>query len=300
MKYKLTVTVGIPAYNEEINIRPLLKDILKQNRKGYLLSKILVISDGSTDKTTKYANYFNKRKITVLENSMKMGISYTQNRIIKNTFTDILLLLNSDIRIFDKNFIEKLILPITNFKTDLVAAGVIEMNPTTIFEKALLASTKIKNYVYEKLNYGNNVYTCRGVARAFSKRLYKEIRFEENVGEDAFSYFFCKQQGFNYLYSLSAKVSYKLPDNFSDHKNQSLRFFRSQKILKNKFGKAIVAREYNLPKLLLLKSFLKILTENPGLTLLYFFILGTLKLRSVFENNTRDYIWNASLSSKKI
>ena len=49
--HKPTVTVAISAYNEEGNINYFLKSVIKQKIKNFTLKKILVISDGSTDKT---------------------------------------------------------------------------------------------------------------------------------------------------------------------------------------------------------------------------------------------------------
>ena len=51
MKNSLTLTVGIPAYNEEANIIQLIDDILKQEYDGLELMKVIVSSDASTDST---------------------------------------------------------------------------------------------------------------------------------------------------------------------------------------------------------------------------------------------------------
>ena len=51
MRKKLTVTIGIPAYNEEANVRNLLVSLLAQKETNFKLQEIIVVSDGSTDKT---------------------------------------------------------------------------------------------------------------------------------------------------------------------------------------------------------------------------------------------------------
>ena len=48
---KPTVTIGIPSYNEAQNIGQLLESLLKQVSNSYILEKIIVCSDGSTDDT---------------------------------------------------------------------------------------------------------------------------------------------------------------------------------------------------------------------------------------------------------
>lgn len=50
---KLTVTIGIPAYNEEQNIGHLLVNIFNQSTSIAILDEIIIVSDGSTDNTIK-------------------------------------------------------------------------------------------------------------------------------------------------------------------------------------------------------------------------------------------------------
>ncbi|NTU73535.1 glycosyltransferase, partial [Candidatus Roizmanbacteria bacterium] len=51
MKRTPTLTIGISALNEEQNIICLLNALLSQKNGHYLLSELVVISDGSTDQT---------------------------------------------------------------------------------------------------------------------------------------------------------------------------------------------------------------------------------------------------------
>ena len=51
MTNKLTLSIFIPAYNEEANIEHLLRSILSQKQDNFKLSDINVVSDGSSDKT---------------------------------------------------------------------------------------------------------------------------------------------------------------------------------------------------------------------------------------------------------
>ena len=48
---KPTLSIGIPAFNEEANIYFLLKDLLSQKMDQFNLERIIVNSDGSTDDT---------------------------------------------------------------------------------------------------------------------------------------------------------------------------------------------------------------------------------------------------------
>ena len=298
MKKKLSVTIGIPAYNEGTNIDFLLNDISRQKKVSYFVSKLIIVSDVSTDNTVNEAKK-SKIKLKLIVNKIRKGLANVQNTIIKYTYSDVLVLLQADIRINDAFFIEKLIKPIIEEKADLVVPSVCEMKPKTFFEKALYVSAKIKNIAYEKINNGRNVYTCRGIARAFSKNLYSEINFPISVGEDAFSYLYCIKNGFDYYFVNDAKVIFRLPTNFSDHRKQSLRFFQSQQILKEEFGKKLIKENYRLPISILLASLIENLIKNPFLTSFYIIVLFYLKFQSFFLNDINDK-WVVSKSSKVV
>ncbi len=296
---KLTITIGIPAYNEEENIYLLLKDVLKQKLIIADLRQVIVVSDGSTDGTVGKVKKIKTKKINVIENKSRYGLAKAQNTIIENTNSDILIILNADIRLPNLNTLEKMISPIIDRSADLVAPSVVEAEPETFFEKILFISTKVKNEAYEEYNEGKNVYTCRGLARAFSKKIYKKIFFTSSVGEDAFSYFYCLTNNFNYFFAKDAKISFRLPNNLEDHKKQSIRFFRSQEILKEKFGKGLISKSYRLPKLILAKSFMQNFTKYPIYTCLYLITLINFKFQSLFQAKSQDN-WEISKSSKKL
>ena len=103
------VSVIIPAYNEEKVIENCLKSLLNQN---YKLIEIILIDDGSSDKTLKIAK---KYKIKTLKQNHKgpgparnLGASYAKGETL--VFAD------SDMT-FEKNFIGDLVKPILQRKT---------------------------------------------------------------------------------------------------------------------------------------------------------------------------------------
>lgn len=294
-----TVTIGIPAYNEETNIGFLIGDLLNQNQTKYSIEKIIISSDGSTDKTTEIIRNLKNKRILLFDNKKRKGIAAGQNRIIRNTNSDALVLLDADIRIKDPKFLEKLIFPIVSGKADLVAPHVQEVTPQKFFEKIIFISTQIKNLAYEEFKKGDNVYTCHGQARAFSKRLYKKIRFPSSIGEDAYSYFYCLSGGFKYRYVKNVSILYKLPDNFKDHAKQSIRFFQSQKLISKKFNKNFVLSEYSIPNQFLISSVINYLIKEPIYTVFYLLIVVYLVLKSYFYKKIGN-TWDLSLSSKSL
>src|SRR5690349_19774683 len=102
---KLTLTIGIPAYNEEKNIAALLRNILDQEIPNNIIAKnIIVISDGSTDNTIINAKQVKNKIVKIIDVNKRQGIAESQNKLIKMCNTDILVILNADIMPEGKEF----------------------------------------------------------------------------------------------------------------------------------------------------------------------------------------------------
>ena len=179
MRKKLTVTIGIPAYNEEANIGKLLRALLAQKQGNFVLKKIIVVSDGGTDKTDNIVTSFNGRLVKLLRNTKRIGQPNVQNLITKKVNTDVLVLINADVLPRNKNFLAEIIRPFyLDSKVGIVGADTLSTKPRTFFEKIIITAREFKKSVYKEINYGSNVYLCHGRARAFSKKLYKSIKFK--------------------------------------------------------------------------------------------------------------------------
>lgn len=304
MKIKkiVTVTIGIPAFNEESNIGYLLSDLLKQHEKGFVIEKIIVSSDGSSDNTVKIVKGIKSKKISVINNRDRVGAAGRQNQLCQVSSSDYLLLLNADTLILDKNFVHKLVLQAKNNKADLVSANLQELAPMSFFEKILATSMRFKKTAFEAFNQGNNIYTCYGPARMFSKRLYKVVHFGESYGEDAFSYLFCLRQNMVYRYAKNAFVFYKLPGTITDHKKQSYRFIESQKRMMKLFGCRFACQEYYMPYLSVFFHLPNFFVRNPIYTTLYLSLFIYSCIGGIFRLMSRNVVqtWDVSASTKQL
>ena len=206
------------------------------------------------------------------------------------------MLLNADVRVKDVMFVEQLI----SEGADLISCKNEELKPRTFFESALLSSMNIKHSVFEKFQNADNIYSCHGTARAFSKKLYSRIRIPSSVGEDAYSYLFCKFYGLSYKYSFKTKVNYRLPDNFSDHLKQSSRFFRSKSEFINEFGVDFIDAQYSIPELLLVKrTILEMIKNFPRLSYYVGVYMVTIII-SFFQKKQDSQVWESVSSSKVV
>lgn len=295
---KLTVTIGIPAYNEEANIESLLQEVRKQKLLTVSLEEVIVYSDASADGMLEILKRIKMKSLRVLSGEKRMGKSYAMNQIIKHTTSDILVLLDGDILIHDKHMIEKLIEPIRVQNADLTSARVKEFWAKSKFEEILKISMLLKKDIFESYKKGNNIYTCHGRARALSKKLYNSIRFKNNiVAEDAYAYLYTVYNKFTYIFADCADIHYRLPGNFKDHQKQSVRFIQSYKQLAREFGESFVAQETKLPKSVVLPFIFRYFLRYPLTLFLYASILVYMRVRSLFINEM-TVKWGVSESTK--
>ncbi len=297
---KLTVTIGIPAYNEEANIKYLLKSLLAQKIKRATLLEIVVVSDGSTDDTVLTAKTIADNRVKVINRKQRYGVLKTQNEIVGLSRSDILVLLDADVLPANNYFIEEIIKPIIKDKSiGLVGADTASIKPKTFFERLISDSHQFKTDVYKKIRNKNNIYLCHGRARAFSKNLYSIIRWPDLPPEDAYSYLFCISKGFKFLFAPKAKIIFRSPATFKDHMRQSIRFFIGRNQMEKYFPADFVRKQYQIPASIFWLTFAEHLIKNPVTLSAYLLIFSYIRIISL-RKSVQKVAWDVSASSKRI
>jgi glycosyltransferase involved in cell wall biosynthesis len=283
---KPTLTVAIPAFNEETNIAALLEDLLSQHCKTITLDSIIVLSDGSTDNTVRNAKKVKSKKIVVIDSKERRGRGARQNEMMEASESDLFVVLDADIVITDKDYLDTLVKPIILGRADLTSSSLLEMKGETAFARVLCTSMDLKRVLFSTFRNGNNAYNCHGPSRAFSKRLYKKMHFTANDGEDMFSYLSCIKEGYPFLYVPDTCVYYWVPTTLQDHLKQSIRYLGSQKNLAQEFSTVDVAGEVKFPISTLILAGIRalpIIATRPVDILWYFWILLYVKFHDFFH-----------------
>src|SRR5579871_5253679 len=109
MKKVTTISVGIPAYNEEANIAQLLRLLLKQRGNNFILQKIFVISDGSSDTTAKEVAAVGSNKVYFKDDKKRLGKSARLEEIFRLNRSDVLLLMDADVIFKDDYLFTKML-----------------------------------------------------------------------------------------------------------------------------------------------------------------------------------------------
>lgn len=293
-----SVSICIPAYNEEGSLDRLLKLLLKQKKKGFLVREIIVASDGSTDSTAKIALKYKKYGVRVIIGKVNRGQTHRQNEILSKVNSDILVLMNADIKLTHRNAILDLVTPIMN-GSDLSAQWARPHPPQTFIERILFAGFELKYYVYTHYRGGNNIYTCVGHMRALSRRFYSKVVFPKvSEGEDQFLYLACIKKGYKYEYSHEPSAFFKLPDNFSDYKKYAKRIFHTQRKFVDIYTQSLVESERKIPIKLQFMGCMYGMLKNPFFTPLYILLHFMIQRWAFHQPENSSHAFEVSSSTK--
>lgn len=111
---KHTVSVIVPAYNEEKKISHVLKSLVN----SLLIDEIIVINDGSSDKTLSIIKQF--KKILLINLKKNHGKSYAITKGIEKSKGDIIVFIDADLTGLNDSHINKLTNPLITGKKDVV------------------------------------------------------------------------------------------------------------------------------------------------------------------------------------
>lgn len=298
MNRKISISIGIPAYNEEANIDFLLATLINQQEISFKMQEIIVVSDGSTDATDILVRKVKDPRVKLLRNEKRIGLNQSQNRIVTQAKSDILVLLDADILPQGPLFLKNLVTPLIQKNVDLVSAKLLSLRLRSLYGRILANAYEMKRYLYTHLPQQPNVYLCHGSVRAFSRRLYKEIHWPDDVPEDSYLFFYARTHGFTFEFCPDAQVFFQTPTNLRDHLKQNTRFKLGVSQLGNYFDLSLIRNHYHIPFTNLLTAIVKYTREKPFSIPMYLCLMFLFKLVRLPKIKHHS-IYEVSKSSKK-
>ena len=286
---------------------PLLTALLAQRTDGFTIDRILVVSDGSTDRTAEFVRLLADPRIELVEHAVRQGLGKTQNDIIARATGDTLVIVNADVIPADDRFLTELVRPLMTdplsaarqMPIGLVGADVESAVSKRLIEAAVGMSHEFKQRMYETLHDSDTVYLCHGRARAFARAVYEALRWPDDVPEDAYSYFWAKQHGFGFAYAKDARVMFRSPATLADHARQSQRFVDGKRKLTAYFDPKTVAAAYRIPLGALILFFFRYTFRHPVLMASYLAVLVAARLLPL-NGPLNHHHWEVSRSTKTI
>ncbi len=130
---KVKVSIGVIAYNEEKNIRNILKSLLNQKTNKVEIKEVIVVSSGSTDKTDNIVKQIARKnpKVKLIQEKERRGKASAINKFLKKAKSKIVIIESAD-TIPEKDTVEKLVLPVVEEKdTGMTGAHPLPVNKKT-------------------------------------------------------------------------------------------------------------------------------------------------------------------------
>jgi glycosyltransferase involved in cell wall biosynthesis len=254
---KRTITVVIPALNEEKNIGNIVDDVLRQELGLSLyLDKVTVVSDGSTDRTNEivHARRAADSRVELVVNSRTFGQAQSINVGIGGAESDFAVLLDGDVRLSGPDTLRNLLEDVGP------EVGLIGGNPVpapgqrNLAESVADCGDLVWKALKLRVDEGRNIYSAHGRVLGLSRSLYSSAKVPRKPGSelalipaDQFFYLTCVSKGLTFELRSGARVLYKLPESIRDYVRQSTRFTHSISNTKTLFDSSMVEREYRFP-----------------------------------------------------
>lgn len=165
-----TLSIIIPAFNEEKTIKQVLQR-LRTIKLGRVKKEIIVVDDGSTDKTPEILK--NLSNIKVLTHSANYGKGRSVKDGLEIASGDIFLIQDADLEYNPKD-ISKIIGPILEGKSEIVY-GSRNLGKRTSYSSLLFYMGGLFVEFVTNLILGTNITDSITGYKAFSREVYKKI-----------------------------------------------------------------------------------------------------------------------------
>lgn len=303
-KLKLsTVTIGIPAHNEEANIGYLLESILSQKSDNFVIEKIYVLCDGCTDSTAEKAKKFSIKhpRITVLDDGKRKGKAGRLNQLYRLNKSKFVFSFDGDVVLKEDRVIERMVRAFETENVVLVSGNNQPVKAETLTERIYNAGFKMWYEIRKDYQEGNNVRNIHGCAVALRGVFAKKFQYPPNLssGDGGFVYMAAKAQRKNFRFVKNAVILFRSVNNLQDFLLQASRNLYAGTVVGEHFGDGFY-KEYAVPHEYKLKGIAKSLSSDPIFTTLA--LILSLFLR-IFPKRrfipSKGANWETSVSTKR-
>ena len=218
-KFKPSVSIVIPTWNEEDTIKGKLKNTLKLKYPNKKL-EIIVIDSGSTDKTRSIVKKF--KGVRLIVEKKRMGKANALNRVFRKCKGDILIMSDSDCRL-DKNILEKSMPYFSDTKIGALTGRQILLNPNENI--ATKTESEYRNFYFlirKAESIIDSTIIFHGEFSAFRKELLENI-YVDSVADDTELALRVRKKNYRALMIWEAIYREYAPDKLSERIKQKYR-----------------------------------------------------------------------------
>src|SRR5438034_304243 len=222
-----SLTIGISAHNESLNIQYVLQMLLSQTASFYHLEKIIVMCDGCTDDTEEKACEIAAKHplIVVINDHRRVGKSERLNQIYRMNTSDILITIDADVTLGNSYVLDEVIRHFDNPDVALVSTNNLPIPGSNLTEKMLNVWDMYWYEVRKDINGGDTVHNIHGACLAVRKSVAQAVVYPKGiVANSQYIYFWIKSQGLKYYFAKEATLFYYSPNNVKDYLVQMGRY----------------------------------------------------------------------------
>lgn len=241
------ITIAVPAFNEEKTILKTLRSILHLSYPQKNI-EIIVINDGSTDKTSTVVEKFVKKyKNIKLINQENKGKAESLNQALKIASGEYFACLDADSTI-TRNSVELMLHSFSEHKTAAVISALKVKDSKNLYEK-LQRFEYIIAILMRKLKANiNTLAMTPGVLSIYKTKILKKVGGfdKDNMTEDFEIAMRLKYYGYNIRIETNSFTYTNVPNNFSSFLRQRVRWFRGFMYNHLKYKKMFFNKKYGL------------------------------------------------------
>ena len=280
---KYSVSVLIPAYNEEDSVEGTVRAVLNSDYKNIL--EIIVINDGSTDNTGKIAEALAKKyKIIKVLNKKNSGKADSLNQALRIAKGELIIVLDSDSYILP-DAIGKMIGYFDNKQVASVTGKILVKNYNNLIERLQAAEYAIIAFSRKLLEFVEGIWVTPGALSMYRKSTLLDVGgFDtKNITEDVEITWRLISKGYAIKMCLAAGTYTIVPNNVKKWWRQRIRWDIGGIQTLNKYKKWILKKGslgYFIIPLFAVSMFLGLL----GLIIFLYLILRKILLMSQFSH----------------
>lgn len=297
---KVSLSVGIPAYNEGANINRLIHSVFEQNRSNFYLEKIYVVSDGSEDDTVEKVKLLSKKhsNLQIYSDGIRKGKAARLNEIYRRNKSELLLTLDGDVMLGTQDTISLLVGRMMKEKRlNVVAGNLIPLKPRAFKAQIIYQNHIMWNSIRYAIGKTNHISNLYGSVSLLRSQFAKKVSYPTNLtGDEEFLYLKSyKNGGFDFV--KDAIVFYKTPKSFAEFSNQGRRYKNERFSLTPIFGNETLALHI-IPLKAKIKGVLSSFISNPILTSFALAYNFYMKVTPFLDDFTHTGIWEMATSTK--
>jgi glycosyltransferase involved in cell wall biosynthesis len=302
---KLTVSIGIPAHNEEGNIAQLLDTIIKQRQNSYILERIYVACDGCTDKTAEIVSKYAKRYkfIKLIDDKKRLGKAERLNTMYQLNKSDFILIFDADLLLDTNNEIELMVKVMKrNKNVNVVGGRFVPITPTTLMGWFSYISYVSFEDAFMQLNSGNNYYALMGGASLIKDDLAKSFTYPKGtISDQNFLYAMATKNNKNGVkIAKNTRILMKTVATFHDCRISGVRsVVMDKQNIVDLMGEDVLSL-YTIPKDIFIKSLIKWFFKSPFYTIGSVIMNVYIRMFPLKKAMPKEGIWILTQSAKNL